>query len=161
RPADVTPVARLFHYYSRAGNVAAAEQALADFEARRENATRPADELFTLAKLYEKTRNGNEAVRYYSAIYSLPTASAADMERALASIIETLFARPEQSLRFGSGDLSFYRDIATLDRYPGFLNGALSLLFNSASPREQYASEEAAAVSYFHRGRAADLLALF
>jgi Flp pilus assembly protein TadD len=161
RPADVTPVARLFYYYYRAGNVAAAEQALADFEARRENATRPADELFTLAKLYEKTRNGNEAVRYYCAIYGLPAASAADTERALASIIETLFAAPEQPLRLGSGDLSFYRDIATLDRYPGFLNGALSLLFNSASPREQYAREESAAVSYFHRGRAADLLALF
>jgi tetratricopeptide (TPR) repeat protein len=160
-PADLTPVARVFYYYQRAGNVGAAEQSLADFEARRENATRTADELFTLARLYEKTRNYNEAIRYDSSIYSLPGASPGDVERALASIISTLFAAPEQPLRFGSGDLSLYRDVATLDRYPGFLNGVLSLLFNSASPASQYTREQAPATSYFHRGRAADLVGVF
>jgi tetratricopeptide (TPR) repeat protein len=161
RPADLTPVARVFYYYQRAGNVGAAEQSLADFETRRDRATRTADELFTLASLYERTRNYNEALRYHSSIYSLPGASPADVERALASIIDILFTAPEQPLRFGSGDLSFYRDIATLDRYPGFLNGVLSLLFNSASPASQYAREQAPATSYFHRGRAADLVGLF
>ena len=161
RPADLTPVARVFYYYQRAGNVGAAEQALADFEARRDNATRTADELFTLARLYEETRNYNEALRYHASIYSLPGASPADVEQALASIIDTLFTAPEQPLRFGSGDLSFYRDIATIDRYPGFLNGILSLLFNSASPSGQYAQQQASAASYFHRGRAADLVGLF
>jgi Flp pilus assembly protein TadD len=161
RPADLTPVARVFYYYRRAGNVGAAEQALADFEARRDNATRTADELFTLARLYGKTRNYNEALRYDASIYSLPGASPADVERALANIIDTLFTAPEQPLRFGSGDLSFYRDIATLDRYPGFLNGVLSLLFNSASPSSRYAEEQASAVPYFHRARAADLVTLF
>jgi tetratricopeptide (TPR) repeat protein len=161
RPDDLGPVARVFYYYQRAGNVGAAEQVLADFDARRENAPRSAAELLTLARLYEKTRNHNQALRNYSAIYNLPGATAADVEQALASIIETLFAAPEQPLRFGSGDLSFYRDIATLDPYPGFLNGLLSLLFNSTSPRNQFAIEEAASGSYFHRGRAADLLTLF
>jgi Flp pilus assembly protein TadD len=161
RPADLTPVARVFYYYQRAGNVAAAELALADFEGRREKAPRTSDELFTLARLYEKTRNYNEALRYYASIYSLPGASAADAEQALASIIDTLFTAPEQPLRFGSGDLSFYRDIATLDRDPGFLNGVLSLLFNSASPSAEYSRQEAAATSYFHRARAADLVGLF
>jgi tetratricopeptide (TPR) repeat protein len=161
RPADLTPVARVFYYYQRAGNVGAAEQALADFEARRGNAARTADELFTLARLYEKTRNYNEVLRYYASIYSLPGASAADVEQALAGIIDILFTAPEQPLRFGSGDLSFYRDVATLDRSPGFLNGILSLLFNSASPSSQYAQEQASATSYFHRARAADLVALF
>jgi tetratricopeptide (TPR) repeat protein len=161
RPDDITPVARVFYYYQRAGNVGAAEQALADFELRRAHAPRSADELFTLAQLYGKTRNHNEALRYYCAIYSLPGAGAADAEQALASIIDTLFAVPEQPLRFGSGDLSFYRDIATLDRYPGFLNGVLSLLFNSASPRDELARQEASSTSYFHRARAADLLTLF
>ena len=161
RPADLTPVARVFYYYQRAGNVGAAEQALADFEARRDSATRTADELFTLARLYEETRNYNEALRYHASIYSLPGASPADVEQALASIIDTLFTAPEQPLRFGSGDLSFYRDIATIDRYPGFLNGILSLLFNSASPSSQYAQQQASAASYFHRGRAADLVGLF
>ena len=161
RPADLTPVARVFYYHQRAGNVGAAEQALADFEARRDNATRSADELFTLARLYEETRNYNEALRYHASLYSLPGASPADVEQALASIIDILFTAPEQPLRFGSGDLSFYRDIATIDRYPGFLNGILSLLFNSASPSGQYAQQQASAASYFHRGRAADLVGLF
>ena len=161
RPADLTPVARVFYYYQRAGNVSAAEQALVDFEARRDNATRTADELFTLARLYEKTRNGNEALRYYASIYSLPGAGPADVEQALAAITDTLFTAPEQPLRFGSGDLSFYRDIATLDRGPGFLNGVLSLVFNSASPSNHYAQEQASSTSYFHRGRAADLVGLF
>jgi len=37
----------------------------------------------------------------------------------------------------------------------------LSLLFNSTSPSAQYAREETSAAPYFHRGRAADLVALF
>jgi cellulose synthase operon protein C len=161
RPADLGPAARVFYYYQRAGSIASAEQALADFEARRDGATRTADELFTLARLYERTRNFNEAIRYYASIESLPGASPADVERALAAIVDTLFSAPEQPLRFGSGDLSFYRDVATLDRYPGFLNGVLSLLFNSTSPSGRYANEQTSSVSYFHRARAADLVALF
>jgi cellulose synthase operon protein C len=161
RPADLTPVARVFYYHLRTGNVRASEQALSEFEVRREAAPRTAAELFTLARLYEKTRNYNEALRYYAAIYTLEGASPADVEQALVSIIDTLFTAPEQPLRFGSGDLSFYRDIATLDRYPGFLNGVLSLLFNSTSRSSEYARQEASATSYFHRTRAADLVTLF
>ena len=110
---------------------------------------------------YEQTRNYNEALRYYASIYSLPGASPADVEQALASIIDTLFTTAEQPLRFGSGDLSFYRDVATFDRYPGLLNGVLSLVFNSASPSGRYGQEQASATSYFHRGRAADLVGVF
>ena len=53
-PDDITPVARIQNYYQRAGNVTAAEQALADFEARRENQPRTAEELFTLARAVRK-----------------------------------------------------------------------------------------------------------
>lgn len=160
RPADITPVARIFYYYQRSGNVTAAEHVLSEFEARREKMPRTADELFTLAGLYERTRNYNEALRYYASIYSLPGASAADVEQALVRIIDTLLTAPEQPLRFGSSDLSFYRDIATLDRGPGFLNGVLSLLFNSVSPSHEYAQQEASATSYFHRARATDLVGI-
>ena len=38
------------------------------------------------------------------------------------------------ALPIGGGDISFYRDIATMDPYPGTLNGILSLLFNSTDP---------------------------
>ena len=51
-------------------------------------------------------------------------------EEGLAGLINVLFRAPDQSLPVGGGDISFYRDIATMDPYPGTLNGILSLLFN-------------------------------
>jgi len=80
---------------------------------------------------------------------------------ALAALAELLFAAPEQPIAFGAGDLSFYKDIATMDPHPGFLNGILSLLLNSAAPEYKFNDEEQKAVAYFHRARAAELVALF
>jgi hypothetical protein len=157
RPADLTPVARVFYYYQRAGNIGAAEQALADFEARRDNATRTADELFTLASLYDKTRNYNEVLRYDASIYSLPGARPADVEEALANIIDTLFTAPEQPLRFGSG-VSPSPD-ATLGSPPGFLNGVLSLVQLDLAVRPLRAGAGVNGL-IIPRGRA-DLLTLF
>src|SRR5258708_37291775 len=54
-----------------------------------------------------------------------------------------------------------YRAIATMDQGPGYLNGILSLLLNTTSPASEFSAEEDRAVSYFHRSRAAELLALF
>ena len=68
---------------------------------------------------------------------------------------------PEAPIRFGSGDLSLYRDIATMDPYPGYLNGILSLLLNSESPHDSLASQEQVAAPYFHRARASELAGLF
>ena len=48
-----------------------------------------------------------------------------------------------------------------MDPYPGFLNGIVSLLLNSESPAFQYSQAEGTSVAYFHRARAADLVALF
>ncbi len=53
-----------------------------------------------------------------------------------------------------------YRDIATMDQGPGYLNGILSLILNTTQPASQYSEEEQRAVPYFHRARAAELLAL-
>ena len=53
-----------------------------------------------------------------------------------------------------------YRDIATLDQGPGYLNGILSLLLNTTQPATHYSEEEQRAVPYFHRSRAVELLAL-
>ncbi|MGH9665066.1 MAG: tetratricopeptide repeat protein, partial [Bryobacteraceae bacterium] len=54
-----------------------------------------------------------------------------------------------------------YRNIASMDPYPGFLNGILSLIFNSTAPDSRYAQEDRSAGPYFHRARAAELLSLF
>ncbi len=40
---------------------------------------------------------------------------------------QSLLTAPETPIRFGSGELSMYRDIATMDQGPGYLNGILSL----------------------------------
>lgn len=162
-PEGLDSAARLFYYYQQQGNLEAARRVLVEFRLRKEsrNSAWKADELLTLARLFEGVQDSNEAIRHYYALYSLPGADAASTEKALAGIINILFTAPEQPLRFGSGDLSLYKDIATLDPYPGFLNGILSLLLNSASPNQQFAQEENNSIAYFHRLRAAELLALF
>jgi tetratricopeptide (TPR) repeat protein/Flp pilus assembly protein TadD len=162
-PEDLNSATRLFYYYQQQGNLEAARRVLVEFRLRKEsrNSAWKADELLTLARLYEGVQDSNEAIRHYYALYSLPGADPASTEKALAGIIDILFTAPEQPLRFGSGDLSLYRDIATLDPYPGFLNSILSLLLNSASPHQAFAQEENNSIAYFHRLRAAELLALF
>ena len=54
-----------------------------------------------------------------------------------------------------------YRDIATMDQGPGYLNGILSLILNTTASGERiFSEEEQRAIPYFHRSRAAELLAL-
>jgi cellulose synthase operon protein C len=94
-------------------------------------------------------------------MYTLAGISNADAERALAGIIDALLTAPEKAVRFGSGDLAYYKDIATMDPHPGFLNGLLSLVLNSTEPSYKYDEENNAARAYFHRVRASELMALF
>ena len=162
-PEDLTATAWIYHYYQRQRNSAAANAALSSFRRNKENGGLrwQADELLTLARLSQRANNYNEAARYYYALYSLPTATPEDAEQALAALIGLLLTAPEQPIEVGSGDLSFYRDIATMDDHPGFLNGVLSLLFNSERPRQEFARQERTSVAYFHRARASELLDLF
>jgi len=46
---------------------------------------------------------------------------------ALGGLANLLLNAPETPIRFGAGELSMYRDIATMDQGPGYLNGILSL----------------------------------
>jgi tetratricopeptide (TPR) repeat protein len=158
-PGDLSAAARVFYYWQQEGNLAAAQRPLFEYEARKTAWT--ADELFTLAKLYETANNPDRAARCYYAMYSLPGAAAPDAERSLAGLANLLFASAGQGIHFGSADLSYYRDIAQADPYPGYLNGVLSLLFNSTEPQYRYESETQTAQPYFHRARAAGLVALF
>jgi Tfp pilus assembly protein PilF len=161
-PDDLVAACRIFYYYQQRGDLAAAQLVLMDFRQRKESAASPwtAEELFTLGRLFEGVHNYDAAARYYYSLYSLPDADESDGERGLAGLAGLLLTAPEQPISFGSDDLSFYRDVATMDTGPGFLNGVLSLLFNSASPAQKYAEQERSAVAYFHRARAAELLAL-
>ncbi len=161
-PNDLNAAVRIFYYYQQQGNLPAAQRALVEFRLKKQARKSPwrAEEYWTLARLFEETQQYEEAVRNYYELYKV-AGGGADAERALAGIISVLFTAPEQRIRFGAGDLSFYKDVATMDPYPGFLNGILSLLLNSAAPREQYSDEDQASVAYFHRVRAAELMALF
>jgi tetratricopeptide (TPR) repeat protein len=162
-PDDLNATCRIFYYYQQQANLAAAQHALVEF--RQDKETRPArwttEELFTLARLFEAVHNYDEAARFYYALYSLPEAGADGPEKGLAGLIDVLLTAPEQPIRLGAADLSFYRDVAALDPYPGFLNGILSLLFNSVNPAQHYATQDRSSLAYFHRARAAEMLVLF
>ena len=162
RPLDLDPATRLFHYYRRQPDINAARRELAEFRVRKDaaKATWTAAELNTLARLSESTDDYDEAVRYWYALYSLNGADNTSVENALVGIIGVLLKAPDQPIRFGQGDLSFYRDIATMDSSPGFLNGILSLIFNSQYPDSQFRSQEQKSHAYFHRAKAAELYAL-
>ncbi len=162
RPLDLDPATRLFHYYRKQGDAGASRRELAEFRARKEAAKAQwkASELNTLAKLSDSVDDYDEAIRYSYALYSLPGADNTSAETALVEIISVLLRAPDQPIRFGRGDLSLYHDIATIDSSPGFLNGILSLIFNSQYPDSQFRSQERKSEAYFHRAKAAELYKL-
>jgi cellulose synthase operon protein C len=160
-PDDIGPVARLFYYYQQENKPDVAAGMIDEFRAHRETTKVPwtGDDLYTLARLLEKIQAYPGAARYYLALYSVPD-KPENRQRALVGLVNILLASPDQPLRLGAGDLSMYKDIGTADPGPGFLNGILSLLFNSEDPQSSFADEEQRGVRYFHRAEAAKLLTL-
>ena len=160
-PDDLNAVARVFYYYQQQGNLPAAQQAITDYRLKkdaRKVAWTP-QELYTFARLLDAVHLYPEAARYYFALYS--AIGNDSQEKALAGLTNILLTAPEQPVRFGTGDISMYKDIATMDTGPGYLNGILSLILNTTSPASHYSEEQQRAVPYFHRSRAAELVALF
>ncbi|HEX2328724.1 MAG TPA: hypothetical protein VHN74_08375, partial [Candidatus Angelobacter sp.] len=157
-PDDLRAAARIFYYYQQQGNLAAAQQAITNYRLKKETRHAPwkAQELYTFAQLLDDVHLYSEAARYYFALYNSPEAGS--QEKALAGLAEVLLAAPDQQVRFASGDLSMYKDIATMDPGPGYLNGVLSLVLNTTGPGFQYSVEEQRAVPYFHRLHAAELI---
>jgi Flp pilus assembly protein TadD len=165
-PADLDATARLFHYFRSQNNIPAARRALLEYRMAKESSRQhglqkwTADELQTLAQLFEWLPDVNEAARLYYALYSVPQANAAQPERALYGLANLLLTAPDQPIQFGSGDLSFYKDIATVDPSPGFLNGILSLLLNWTGPRWEYQQQNQKSAAYFHRAASEQLVVL-
>src|SRR4029077_18836821 len=141
-PDDLNAAARVFYYYQQQGNLQAAQQAITDYRLQKDarKATWTAQELYTFAKLLDAVRLYPEAARYYFALYNSPGADSA--EKALAGLTNILLLAPEQPVRFGTGDISMYKDIATMDPGPGYFNGILSLILNTSSPPAHYSEEE-------------------
>lgn len=162
-PTDLNSAARVFHYWKQQNNAEAAERALAEFRQRKESrrSAWTAEELSTLAQLYESTHNYDESARHYYALYNLARNDDKTAAAALAGLARLMLSAPEQAIRFGSGNLTLYRDVATMDPHPGFLNGVLSLLLNTSDPDSQYKQEGMNAGPYFRRAKAAELVAVF
>ena len=160
-PEDIRATARVFYYYQQQGKMDAAEQAITSLRLHKEatNSAWAPQELYTCGRLLEEIHSYPEAARYYFALYN-SKGSADSQERALTRLTDMLFTAPEAPIRLGTGELSMYKDIATLDQGPGYLNGILSLILNTTRPEGAYSEEEQRAVSYFHRSRAAELLAM-
>ncbi len=160
-PEDLTATARVFYYYQQQGKLDAAQEAITRFRQHKDSAKSAwsPQELFICAKLLEDVHSYPESARYYFALYNSKGPND-PQERALAGLAHLLVTAPEMPIRFGTGELSMYRDIATMDQGPGYLNGILSLILNTTSPAGEFYTEEHRAVSYFHRSRAAELLAL-
>jgi hypothetical protein len=160
-PEDLNAAARVFYYYQQQGKLEAAEQAITTFRLHKEAAKSAwtPEELYACGRLLEDIHSYPEAARYYFALYNVK-GNANSQERALTRLTDMLLTAPEAPIRLGTGELWMYKDIATMDQGPGYLNGILSLILNTTSPDSAYSEEEQRAVSYFHRSRAAELLAL-
>ena len=158
-PDDLKDAARLFYLYQQQGRMDSAKAVLTHFREQKEarGARWTADELNTLEQLYEAIQDFPEAARYAYALAS--EKSPGSEQKGVVALTRILLTAPEQPLRVGAGNLALYKNIATMDRGPGYLNGILSLWLNTQGPQNEYANEDQVATPYFHRARAADLLA--
>ena len=153
-PNDLNAAAKLFYYYQQQGNLPQAHRALIEYRIRRAQPT--ASDSCWISPLCSNRRTISSKQR--DPISSFRDRKTPKPKRAIPGLIRILFTAPEQHLPIGGGDISFYKDIATMDPYPGTLNGILSLLFNSTDPQWRYSEQQRAAVPYFHRVKAAELL---
>jgi tetratricopeptide (TPR) repeat protein len=160
-PEDLKAAARIFYYYQQQGKLDTAQQAITTLRLHKETANSPwtPQELYICGRLLEDIHAYPDAARYYFALYNSKGANDSQ-ERALSRLTDVLLTAPETPIRLGAGELSLYKDIATMDQGPGYLNGILSLILNTTYPASAYAVEEQRAISYFHRSRAAELLAM-
>ncbi len=160
-PEDLNAMARIFYYYQQEGKLEAAQETVTAFRRHKEatHSEWTAQELYVCARLLQDIHVYPEAARYYFALYNSQGMDDGP-ERALAALTDLLLTAPESPVLLGAGNLSMYRDIATMDSGPGYLNGILSLILNTTAPSAKFYEEEQRAVPYFHRARAAALLAL-
>ena len=75
-PTDLASATRIFHYCKQQNNNAAADRALAEFGQRKESkkSAWTAEELLTLAQLYESAPNYDESACNYYALCTMPLA---------------------------------------------------------------------------------------
>ena len=167
-PDDLIAATKLFACYQQLGRTDAALNSLTQYGASKDarHTTWSADELYTFATLLNRAGDYPAAARFYFALAATPgqlTAAAQSPsqtpeEAGLTGLIDLLLRAPDAPLALGAGNVGLYKDIATLDPGPGYLNGILSLWLNSQDPAAEFHAEELKATPYFHRAKAAELL---
>lgn len=157
-PSAFEPAIMLYHNYRASNDMPGAQRVLYELSKARNGRWTPAENV-AMGGHYASTENMDEAMRRYYAAYQSNDATAS--EQGLSALINLLIHHSNQPFRFGGGDLSFYRDIATLDTTPGFLNGIVSLILNGQTPSSELGEQEGKAIPYFHRAAAAELLRVF
>ena len=152
--------ARLYYLQLKLGRTDAAKAALTQYREHKQahGAAWTANELYTLGCLFENAQDFTEAASYFYALAALKS-SDVDELHGLAGLARILLTAPEQSLRVGAGNLALYKNIATIDRGPGYWNGILSLWMNTQNPSGEYADRNQLATPYFHRAKAAEIIA--
>ena len=161
-PEDLNAMARVFYYYQQQGKLDAAQQTVTAFRLHKEarHSDWSGQDLYVCARLLQDIHAYPESARYYFALYNSKGMNDAQ-ERSLAALTDLLLTAPESPIQFGSGELSMYRDIATMDQGPGYLNGILSLILNTTAPAARIFRGGAERCSLFSpRSRASELLKL-
>jgi predicted Zn-dependent protease len=172
---DLQTVARLFSIFAYEGNYEQASRVLADLEARRAgrtsanqpraaNTNQPAQtdllrnawngrELETVAGMFTSIGDYDQASRYLYTLYLTGGLQPASQSRedALYRLFKVMIDAAGTPTRVAVGDLSLYKDIAEVDRHPGFMNGVLSLVLSGNDTAQEFANQETAAAGYFNR----------
>jgi predicted Zn-dependent protease len=169
---DLQTVGRLFSFFAYESNYEQASQLLRQMEERRAgrkagtttnaNPSTPqpvrasdwnAGEIETVAAMYASIGNFDQASRYLYTLYLMGKlqASSSSRENALYRLFKVMIDAAGTPTRVGTGDLSFYEDVAEVDQHPGFMNGVLSLILSGTDPKTEFATEEKAAAGFFNR----------
>lgn len=176
---DLQTVARLFSIFAYEGNYEQASRLLADLESRRAgrasatvapgqpraaNASEAAQadrlrsswterELETVAGMFTSIGDYDQASRYLYTLYLTGGLQPASQSRedVLYRLFKVMMDAAGTPTRVATGDLSLYKDIAEVDRHPGFMNGVLSLVLSSNDTAQEFANQETAAAGYFNR----------
>lgn len=169
--ADFQTIARLFNLYVTEGNVAEANRVLEGYERRKAanapaggpSQTWPASELEMLGAMYASIGNYDQASRYYYTLHLMGTfkPDAALREEALHRLFQALTQAQDRPTRVAAGDLSLYKDIATVDQNPGLLNGVLSLILADTHIPWEFQQREAQAIRLFNSLLAYRIFAAF
>jgi tetratricopeptide (TPR) repeat protein len=158
--AEFRAIAQLFDLYVSEGNTAEATRVLTGYEkkkaaggpAREPSSMWPPTEIETLGAMYASIGNYDQASRYYYTLHLMGVfnSDAALREEALHRLFQALMQAQDRPTRVAAGDLSLYKDIATVDQNPGLLNGALSLILANANIPYQFQQREAQATQLFN-----------